>query len=269
MTNEIFIPKSVIENAKKNKLVFFIGAGFSRDFGFPDWEGLVSLILKKIIEDNQKYKPFLELLESKTLGILEVLEHIKGEKRIIRDTIYKEFKYDSSKSNLLKKHKQLLSISSKLITTNYDQLLEKATDGTIEKVVYTNTHLMGQISNLDSFIFKIHGDHEEADKCVLLKEDYNKLYDYDNAALAQFKNIITNNTVLFIGFSLADPYISNLFQYINTLYKGYHEKSYILTVNNEDFSKYNITNIELDSYEDIVPFLNQLSEKIIIKKDTK
>ncbi|MGR5972886.1 SIR2 family NAD-dependent protein deacylase [Bacillus cereus] len=118
----------------------------------------------------------------------------------------------------------MLSISSKLITTNYDQLLEKATDGTIEKVVYTNTHLMGQISNLDSFIFKIHGDHEEADKCVLLKEDYNKLYDYDNAALAQFKNIITNNTVLFIGFSLADPYISNLFQYINTLYKGYHEK---------------------------------------------
>ncbi|MCS0791559.1 SIR2 family protein [Cytobacillus firmus] len=262
MANDIFIPKSLIENAKKGNLVFFIGAGFSRDFGFPDWEGLVKIMLEKLIEENQKYKPFLDLLESKTMGILDVLEQIKNEKRIVRDTIYNEFKYDSSKSSFLEKHKKLFGISTKLITTNYDQLLEKAADGKIERVVYTNAHLMGQIHNLDSFILKIHGDHEEAGKCVLLKEDYEKLYNYDNPALAQFKSIIASKTVLFIGFSLADPYVRNLFEYMNDLYGGYHEKSFILTVNNDDFSKYNVTNINLNTHDEIVSFLDQLSERV-------
>lgn len=266
MIKNIFIPKSVVENAKENRLVFFIGAGFSRDFGFPDWEGLVRLMLNKIIEDSPEYKPFLELLENGRMGVLDILEHIKSEKKIIRDTIYKEFKYDSSKSKLLDKHKKIFNISKKIITTNYDQLLEKAAEGSIEKVVYTNSHLMGQIYNLDSFIFKIHGDHEDAANCILLKEDYEKLYNHDNSALSQFKHIITNNTVLFIGFSLADPYVRNLFEYINELYKGYQERSYIITVNNEDFSKYNVTNINLGTHDDIVPFLDQLCEEAVKKK---
>ncbi|MBS4217488.1 SIR2 family protein [Bacillus sp. FJAT-49711] len=262
MNKDIFIPKSLIKNANDNKLVFFIGAGFSRDFGFPDWHGLVKLILEKIIDDDKSYSPFLDLLESKKLGVLEILEHIKNEKRIIRDTIYNEFKFDTEKTILLEKHKKLLSISTKIITTNYDQLLERAGEGIIEKIIYTNNHLMGQISNRDSFILKIHGDHEDAENCVLLKEDYENLYKHNNAALAQFKNIITNNTVLFLGFSLSDPYVSNLFRYIKELYKGYNEKSYIITINNEDFSQYNVKNINLNTYDEIVPFLDKLHETL-------
>jgi len=266
MKKELFIPNTLIESARNGRLVFFVGAGFSKDFGYPDWKGLVEIMLNKIIKDDPNYKPFLDLLNNGKMEVLDILEHIKKEKRIIRDTIYEEFKFDTSKKALLDKHKKLISISRKIITTNYDQLLENAADGTIQKVVYTNSHLIAQISNLDSFILKIHGDHEEADKCILLKEDYEKLYNSDNSALEQFKNIITNNTVLFIGFSLSDPYISHLFGYINKLYEGYQEKNYILTINNEDFSEYNVTNIKLETYDDIVPFLEALSEEVK-KKD--
>ncbi|QED47012.1 SIR2 family protein [Cytobacillus dafuensis] len=262
MTKELFIPKSLIENAKNNNLVFFIGAGFSRDFGFPDWNGLVKIMLEKMIDENPKYKPFLALLESGTMGVLDILEHIKSEKRIIRDTIYKEFKYDISKEELLEKHRKLFSISKKIITTNYDQLLEKAAKEQIDKVVYTNAHLMGQIHNFGEFILKIHGDHEFANDCVLLREDYEKLYDKDNAALAQMKSIIASKSILFIGFSLTDPYVSHLFEYVNKIYGGYHEKSFILSVNNDDFTKYNVTNIQLENHDQIVTFLEQLSEKL-------
>lgn len=262
MTNELFIPYSLIKNAKNNNLVFFIGAGFSRDFGFPDWNGLVKSMLEKMIDENPKYKPFLDLLESGTMGVLDILEHIKSEKRIIRDTIYKEFKYDNSKERLLEKHRKLFSISRKIITTNYDQLLEKAAKEQIEKVVYTNAHLMGQIHNLDEFILKIHGDHEFAADCVLLREDYEKLYDQDNATLAQMKNMIASKTILFIGFSLTDPYVSHVFEYINKLYGGYHEKSFILSVNKDDFTKYNVTSIQLENHDQIVTFLEQLSDEL-------
>lgn len=266
MQKQIHIPKSIIDMARDNKLIFFIGAGFSRDFGFPDWNGLVELMLKQVIEDDPKYQPFLSLLETKTMNALDILDNIQNEKRIIRDTIHKEFKYENSKSHLLVKHKKLLNVSSKIITTNYDQLIEKAADGQIEKVVYTNSHLMGRISNLDSFIFKIHGDHEDADKCILLKSDYEKLYNEDNAALSQFKNIIANNTIVFIGFSLSDPYVSNLFNYINKIYDGYQERSYMLTVNDEDFTKFNIKTLKLETYEEIVMFLDQLNEEAKKKK---
>ncbi|MGQ9335727.1 SIR2 family protein [Bacillus paralicheniformis] len=262
MTRELFIPKSLIENAKNNNLVFFIGAGFSRDFGFPDWKGLVKLMLEKIIDENPKYKPFLDLLESGTMGVLDILEYIKSEKRIIRDTIYKEFKYDMSKEHLLEKHRKLFSISKKIITTNYDQLLEKAAKEQLDKVVYTNTHLIGQIHNLDEFILKIHGDHELANDCILLREDYEKLYDQDNAALTKMKSIIASKSILFIGFSLSDPYVSHVFEYVNNLYGGYHEKSFILSVNNDDFTKYNVTNIQLENHDQIVTFLEQLSERL-------
>lgn len=260
--NEFLIPNSLIENAKNNNLVFFIGAGFSRDFGFPDWNGLVKLMLEKIIEENSEYKPFIELLENKTMGVLDILEYIKSEKRIIRDTIYKRFKYDSRKEKLLEKHRKLFRISKKIITTNYDQLLEKAAKEQIEKIIYTNEHLMGQIHNLNEFILKIHGDHESAGDCVLLREDYEKLYDQDNATLAQMKNMIASKTILFIGFSLSDPYVSNVFEYINKLYSGYHERSFILSVNNEDFTKYNVKNIQLKDHDQIVPFLEQLSDML-------
>ncbi|UYP07269.1 SIR2 family protein [Priestia megaterium] len=266
MLKHIHIPKTIIDKAQENKLIFFVGAGFSKDFGFPDWNGLVRIMLNKIIEDNPKYRPFLDLLDSQTMSVLEVLEKIKNETRIIRDTIYKEFRYEKNKSTLLEKHKKLLNISSKVITTNYDQLLEKASDGAIQRVVYTNSHLIGQIYNLESFIFKIHGDHEEADNCILLEEDYEKLYKNDNAALSQFESIITNNIIVFIGFSLSDPYVKDLFEYINKLYKGYQEKSYILTVHNEDFSQYNITSLPLETHDDIILFLDQLDGEIEKKK---
>lgn len=268
--NENFnIPNTLIESARSDKLVFFIGAGFSKEFGFPDWKKLVEIMLKKIIKDDPNFKPFLELLNNGKMNVLDILDQIKNEEKIIRDTIYEEFKFDNSKEALLTKHKKLISISQKIITTNYDPLLEIASQNTIQKIVYTNSHLTAKIVNMDSFIFKIHGDYEDAAKCILLKEDFEKLYKRDNSALEQLKNIITNNTILFIGFSLSDPYISHLFRYLNMIFDGLHEKNYIITVNDEDFSDYNVTNIKLESYDDIIPFLDALSEKIKNKNESK
>lgn len=267
---KIFIPSSLIDKCIDNKIVFFVGAGFSKDFNYPDWKQLVNIMLRKIIKDKPKFSPFLEILENGSMGVLEILEVIKDEKQIIRDTIHDEFIYDNQKEYLLKKHRKLLDISSKIITTNYDKLLENASNHKIEPVLHTNNHMIGKLLNLNSYIYKLHGDHKEAGKCILLKEDYEKLYNNDNSALEQFKNIITNNTIIFIGFSLTDPYVSNMFQYINRIYEAFQPKNYIVSVNNEDFSNYNVENIKLETHEEVFPFLELLNQKIEEqKKDNK
>lgn len=267
--NQIDIPNTIIEKSIAKRLVFFIGSGFSKDFLYPDWNGLVKKMIKQIITDDPSFKPFLEILENGKMDILKILEEIKNEKKIIRDTIYNEFKFDVQKIHLLEKHKKLLKISTKIITTNYDQLLENAANNIeidIDTIVHTNNHMIGKLPNLESYIYKIHGDHKDADKCILLKEDYEKLYSNKNSAHDQFKNIITNNTIVFIGFSLSDPYVNNLFEYMNEIYNGYNENHFILSINNEDFSKYNIKNIQLKSHDEIPAFLDLLAEKIKLKQ---
>ncbi|UPJ18595.1 SIR2 family protein [Bacillus cereus] len=266
MPQEIHIPNSITDAALNNRLVFFIGAGFSKDFDYPDWEGLVIKFLQKIILDDPSVEPFLNLLKSKKMEILDVLNYIKEEKVIISDIIKDEFKYDDTKASLLSKHKKLFEISQKVITTNYDKLLENAGGNSIELVVHTNTHMVAKLSTLDSFVYKIHGDHLDAGNCILLKEQYDSLYKIDNAALEQLKAIISNNVVLFIGFSMNDPYIANLCTYINKIYDGYNEKGFILTTNNEDFSEYNIKNINLKEHTNIPLFLDKLIAEIKKKK---
>ncbi|MEX3746522.1 SIR2 family protein [Lysinibacillus xylanilyticus] len=265
MSNTIFIPKNLIDKVSENKVVIFVGSGFSKVCGYPDWHGLVSIFLEKMIEDDPKYKPFLELHKTSTMDILDILNQIKEEKKIIRDTIYNQFKFIGDNEDL-ENHRLLLKISKKIITTNYDPLLERAAGPTLQKVVYTNKHLVAKLSNSDSFIFKLHGDYEEADSCVLLREDYEKLYSIENSALEQFKNIITNNVVVFIGFSMSDPYVKFVFDYINKIYEGYEEKNYLITASNDAISHSNIQKVVLNSYDEIPQFLNELYDLALKKK---
>ncbi|MFI2959709.1 SIR2 family protein [Priestia sp. JSM ZJ58] len=259
LKNSINVPNPIIDAAINGNLVFFIGSGFSKDFGYPDWKGLVEGILGNLIYEDSGYEPYRTLLKSGKMTVLDVLEQIKNEKRVIGDAIHNTFSYDKSKNHLLEKHKKLFSISKKIITTNYDKLLENATEEDISSFSYNNTHMVAQLPSKNAYIYKIHGDYLEADNCILLKEDYENLYSKDNAALTQFKNIIINNCVVFIGFSMSDPYVTNLFEYINEIFHGYHAKSYIVTVNDDDFSKYNVKRIKLENYDQINLFLDSLS----------
>lgn len=267
----MFINDDIRSSIREERLVFFIGSGFSLNY-YPHWEGLVKLILKDLIDNSPSDKPKFEYLlhglENRYIEIFEVLEKIKSHKskayRIIKDT----FKFRNNKEELIK-HKKLLQVSTKIITTNYDNLLEIASNHTIEPVLYTNDMGLSDLPEMDEYIFKIHGDYKEANNCVFFKDDYDKLYSKDGNALNEFKRIVTDSRIIFIGFSMSDPYISYLFEYIHKLYHNLKKPHYILTTGNEDFSNYGIQSIPLKNYDEINDFLdNLLIEKEKIIKDS-
>ncbi len=69
-----------------------------------------------------------------------------------------------------------------------------------------------------------------------------------------------NNTILCIGFSMKDPFISELFLSISECYHRYKSTNYIITTDDTDFSKYNFQSIKLNNYGELSLLLIELSK---------
>lgn len=248
----------------KNELVIFVGAGLSTNFGFPSWKDLVKEILEMLIEYDGAYRNYLPLLDDPAIDILTILGFIKikGDEKKVRDYIEERFTIPTSTTTeTLQLHRKLFEVSQKVITTNYDGLLEDASG--IKKVCYNNRHRVSNLNTYDNYIFKIHGDYEEAAECILFLDDYKALYEKDHAAINELKNLIRNSTIIFVGFSLSDPFVTSIFKYIKELYDGLIRSHYVLTTSNDDFSEFGVKTLKLDSYNEIDGYLEEL---INIKK---
>ncbi|WP_136607483.1 SIR2 family protein [Paenibacillus dokdonensis] len=245
----------IIDALKKNKLILFIGSGFSKPLGFPDWNGLITKILSEISREETKYQVLIDGLASNMFSSLEVLDKIKDKKKDIYSVLDKEIDRPLNNMNL-ELHKKVGRVSSKIITTNYDRLLEEATK--YKKIVFDNTYHIANISEIDNFILKLHGCIESPDKCILFQDDYEELYS-ETPAIEKLRSLISDHTILFIGFSLSDEYVRKQFDYIYNIYKGYTKNHYLLTTDkNTNFD--GVSSIVIDSWSEIEVFFDQLIE---------
>jgi len=254
----------LIEAIKNDKLIVFVGSGLSRSLGLPTWRDLIKEFLIALSEDNnsEKYKWLLQglTLNSTDLPIAEIdlLEFIKEEQRtvykVLASAIDKEFKDDD-----LIIHTMLGEITKKIITTNYDTALERAVG--IRTITPDNDFYLANTP--DSYIFKLHGSIDVPSSCVLFKQDYEKLYKEHSAAIQKLRHLITDHTILFVGFSLNDPYVRYQFEFINSVYKNLGSKHYILNTESYDFSKYGVESITLSDWKQ--SFHNLLTSLIEVK----
>ncbi|KPH12459.1 SIR2 family protein [Chryseobacterium sp. ERMR1:04] len=260
------------ENLKKairdNKLVLFIGAGTSIPLLYPSWGKLVSGILNNLDEQfgetsDLNFTNLKRSLENGSKSPLEILNKIEkdsgnGENYKIKakEYIYKIFDEININNSLDSDlHKLLWEVSSKIITTNYDQILEgnKPIDPTIN-IFANENEFMARKSQKDEtkFLYKIHGDFKNPKTLVLFDSDYKAIYSNQNANQDALGDFFKNKTFLFLGFSLSDPFVNDLFAKIKSLYNNYTVGDhYILSTNqNNDFSKYDVKNIKIDNWDD-------------------
>lgn len=202
------IYKMLAEKACKNKLLIFIGAGASvgssSEVGLPSGSQLNQLIIDYFEEKD--------ILKNESLEkVTEYIEKKYGRKVLI-DKLYEIVR---SVSIPLKTHKLISELPVKIfVTTNYDELLEKALKA-INKECYriTSDSDITSISNNEINIFKIHG-------CVTTKEDdiiitesdyYEKFLLKSNLYIDILKAWLSTHTCLFIGYSLSDVNLKYLF----------------------------------------------------------
>ena len=162
-------------------------------------------------------------------------------------------------------HKKLFSLSTKIITTNYDKAFEKAIPELQEIKAYKGKdYELNRVKKDSIFLFKLHGCIDGIDSMVLFPSDYDGLYDDKGReaehALHTLRILISNKTFLFIGTGLGDPQINGIFKEINRIQGIYDQEHYIITDKPLENSLNFLTSIKVASYTEIPEVIDQLLE---------
>jgi NAD-dependent SIR2 family protein deacetylase len=259
----VSINSHLVNAIKNNKLILFVGSGLSKPLGLPNWRELIKEFLMVLSQEginSDKYKWLLQGMEiglhNLSLSEIDILDFIKEEKKTIYEILASKVDIEFDQDNL-GVHRRLGEISKKIITTNYDTALEKALH--IRSITQDNDFYLANTP--EAYIIKLHGSIEMPSKCVLFKENYENLYIESSAAIQRLRNLITDHTILFIGFSLNDPYVRYQFEFINSVYKNLGGKHFILTTESLDVSIYGVEPILLsDWYDSFETLLDSLIE---------
>ncbi len=202
-----------LEN-KKGNLVIFVGAGVSQYYSkvedntkFPSWDGLT----KEFIIDKSSENGCIDYLK-----VPQIYEDTYSRKDLI-DKVIDSFPKNYKCGEL---HKLIFDIQpAHIITTNYDDLLEKAM---LEKNLTSYYHTVFEDKSIpfsDSkyrFLLKAHGDLKKGN-IVLTEQDYNDYEKNFPLMLSFIRYMFSKYKVLFIGFSLNDPNFNKILYWVKNI----------------------------------------------------
>jgi len=253
-----FLNESIVnikEALDNNNLSIFAGASVSLDSDLPSWQDLIDEFKKAL---NTKEKDFLKVAE---LFFIQFKENIYYKK-------INEFFPLHSKANML--HNKMVNMNIKnLITTNWDDLFEKAIDqeGKFFDIIRTEDDI-GCSSGFTKLL-KVHGSLESRN--IVFKESDYHSYTLDFPLIENYvKGIFSTDTILLVGYSLSDNNIKQIINWVNSKSKNI-KPVYFLKVDNSfdylEFEYYKKKNIfiiywnNIDIYQDDCKNLVELKYK--------
>ena len=257
--------RRIQEAIDKDNLVFFVGAGLSIRFELPKWNELVFEVINELNDDG-KLNPYKHLLSDKTYTPYEILCMLDEKNKLEYDIFYRyietRYKISAIKRYDFSLHEKMLRVSNKIITTNIDNAFEIAANGNIEpKHISSKYNMWKIIASNEPYIFKLHGSYNEPDNCILLKKNYDSLYNNgDKAAIHNLKTIFSSKTIVFLGFSFSDEDINKIFNHVSSLFDNL-QIHYIITDTPEEYSNSKfLKTISVSSYEDTDKIISSFLE---------
>lgn len=235
----------VINNAlEHNKLVPFVGAGVSYDSGVPLWND----IIKKFCEHLG--------LDSKNQDYLKIPQYYYNNRgfKEYKDLLNDIFLSNTYTPNEL--HRSIVDLGTDLIiTTNYDKLLEATfvERGKFVDVICEDKDFTYSMNSKK--LIKMHGDLDRGN--IVLKEDDYINYSQNFCLIENFlKSIIGSHTLLFIGYSLSDYNVKQIFSWVKMILKEDFQNAYFLysegtarDYEKEYYKNIGVNLIELDKLE--------------------
>lgn len=201
----------------EKQLVLFIGSGTSIDSGMPCWSEAVCKIADKMGIQNEN----LDYLK-----IPQYYYNARGNKEYTQ--LMREIFRFYDRLDTQAVHKKIMEFNvDTIITTNYDHLLEQSAEE-----AHQILHVISQDKDLPyrkagKELIKMHGDFEH-DNFVLKEDDY--LHYHHNFKLIEnyVKSIIGSKMVLFIGYSLNDPDIKQIFTWVKEILSENFQRAYLI-----------------------------------------
>lgn len=211
--------------ANTDKLIVFVGAGVSCNVAnMPSWNDLIREMAKSIKysrcaacrkkeKDCEKTCKFKDTYSTDEYLKIPQYVYNKNKKlynQVLCDNIQHDPTIDAPLSNAI-----IDLAPAHIITTNYDKLLENC--NSIQKdnyeVVISDRDLLNATKN--KYIIKMHGDINEPDTIILKEADYLE-YTQKHVLIEMFiKSLLTDHTILFLGYSLNDYNVKLIMSWIN------------------------------------------------------
>lgn len=237
---ELQIPQSLKKYLANNDIIPLIGAGVSMSINkkdgnraFPSWSELLKRAADKLKDEKLDAYSKMVNLQVET-GMYQ--EAARVAQKQLSDRRWVEFlnsqfaidfkQFDDSCKAL---PKVIWQLSNRVITLNYDKVLEWAHEESANLCVFDNANhsQLAEFTRANSkeMLWHLHGKIENPKHMVLTPESYNRLYQEDAeehylAALIKFKELLSNKIILFIGCSLDDAELLAEIARQNELFDG-------------------------------------------------
>jgi NAD-dependent SIR2 family protein deacetylase len=264
---------------RDKKLVIIVGAGISLSATHPSplritWTGLILDGLYYLQEngfaatDNEDLNYYRRVLPRRNVKIQTVLlacSYLKAELDHNKqfptwlESVFGSLHRDVTHPEILEALREFHKRGARLITTNYDDLLERYCNlQRVSRSMPEDVRKYGQ-GSLDG-IFHIHGSFQDPKEVVLDPIGYYQLKTSDDVQ-DLLKTYLGHNTILFVGCGsgLEDPNFKVLLKWASSREENIPTNHYLF-VRDRDNRRYNpfITLKYGRNYEDLVPYLNAL-----------
>jgi hypothetical protein len=193
----------LVQALRDGECALFVGAGLSSGAGLPGWGELVGRLASELgippdpAGNQVEYALDLAQWYRERLGT----EALVG---VVRST----FGDRGPTHRPTLAHYLLMSLPTRpVITTNYDDLLERAITALkrhpVKIVRQEDAARSGQADGV--CVVKLHGDAAEPGGIVLCRDDYDEFFERRPALALLLEGLLLNRTFFFVGYGLRDP----------------------------------------------------------------
>ena len=233
---DLAIPPQLLQHLRERRLLLFAGAGLSAQAGLPTWRSLVQDVVDATIAEAMQGEESRRELEGMIAAgkWLQIADHCKlklgpGEYARLLGERLSDFGKPVPEAHRLAVRLPFAA----WVTTNYDKLLERAyaeeRGGLPKTLTSLDTEALGRLLfDGAPFVLKAHGDLDKPDSLVFTSRDYRDLIHGNAAFSAAFSAILLTHSVLFVGYSLADPDFNLLLDRQLLTFRGFAPERYAL-----------------------------------------
>lgn len=274
LKNNVDLLKNTYKD-KRDRIVFFAGAGASIPLGLMSWKEL-------LIEMDENFKTKINIDDyineyGYPATASAIYDKINNREEYL-NFLCKKFDIQHAKSRFNSTTKSIVNNFNIVLTTNFDSSFEKAFMDNIsllEKIGYKKINLKIQylpkfdiveIFTNDATIIYLHGS-KDSRKFILRKEEYKAFYctnyDKDPSELEEFlKDIFKKFSVIFFGFSFDDLDFKKYYERILTkefeqrreIFVNMYREPYPIELPThfvfipEEELKYTLSKVEINNY---------------------
>ncbi len=201
-----------IANGDK-KIVIWTGAGVSANAGLPSWSGLAELMHREFKRTEKNYRSAEHSAACLSKDYPNYFSYCKSlNPQRYRVELVRSLGNVRSTPVFARMCAQLKDLRSlKVVSTNVDELLESQI--LFPQVIQRTDieRLIGALHSEENLLCKLHGTVSSVESLVFTKEEYEELCK-DSEYIAALTTLLSETSVVFLGYSLQDAYLVRLLQ---------------------------------------------------------